>query len=140
VGLTSQIHDFNPGIHPFPDGLFWTLAISSEHVSADVEEGTASYSLSNVKLRDFTSLPNSLGGGNSVPARASFKVRWTGITGSFATEGPDFSFQGHTTNAHIDWSASEAGFSFKSDPTGQAYDFPPILGHERNGRFRSEDD
>ena len=141
MGLTSQIHDFNFGIHPFPDGLFWTQAISSEDVSADVPAGKASFSLEHVRLRDFFSFANSItAGGKSVAGRASFKVRWTGKTGSFSSAGSDFSFQGHTTNAHVDWSASEAGFSFQSDPGGQGYDFPPILGHERNGRFLHDDD
>lgn len=104
-----------------------------------MDDGAASYGLQNVKLRDFFSFGNSItAGGSSVPAKASFKVRWTGITGSFTSEGPDFVFQGHTTNAHVDWSASEAGFSFKSDAEGQAFDFPPILGDERNGRFLND--
>lgn len=103
--------------------------------------GKASFSLEDVKLRDFFTFANSITpGGTSVPGRASFRVRWTGTTGSFSSHGADFSFQGHTTNAHVDWSANEAGFSFQSDPDGQAYDFPPILGHERNGRFLHDDD
>lgn len=141
MSLTSQIHDFNFGIHPFPDGLFWTQAISGEAVSANVAAGKASFSLENVKLRDFFTFGNSLTpGGRSVPGRASFRVRWTGPTGTFSSEGSDFLFNGHTTNAHVDWSASEEEFSFKSDPEGQKYDFPPILGHERNGRFLHDDD
>lgn len=140
MGLTSQIHDFNPGIHPFPDGLFWTQAISDEHVTAHVRTGMASYRFEAMKLRDFFNFGNAIGGGSSVAAKASFTVRWTGITGSFSSEGPDFSFKGHTTDAHIDWSAHESGFSFQSNPGGQAYDFPPILGLERNGRFRNDED
>ena len=40
------------------------------------------------------------------------------------------------TGAHLDWSMHKAGFSFRSDPTGQAtLPDQPLLGHERNGVF-----
>ena len=128
----GQIHDFNLDINPFPDGLFWTRRFPEETVSANPGSGIASMIAKDVKLPDYGDIGNALADGPSVPAEASFAVRWTGATGPFTASSSLFAFTGHTTGATVEWSATEAGFSFKSDPANTSTNNFAILGHEIN--------
>jgi hypothetical protein len=128
----GQIHDFNLDINPFPDGLFWTRRFPEETVSADPASGMATMVAKDVKLPDYGNLNNALMDGPSVAAEASFAVRWTGVTGPFTASSSLFAFAGHTTGATVEWSATEAGFAFKSDPASTSTNNFAILGHESN--------
>ena len=76
---TDQIHDFNPGIDPFPAGLFWTVAIPEDSVALNLGRGTASYRLSNFAIEDYGSIGNALSDGSSAPGIVSFDVEWSGV-------------------------------------------------------------
>ncbi len=131
----DQIHDFNLDINPFAGGtgLFWTRRFPKETVSANPDSGAASMIAKDVKLPDYHDIGNALADGPSIPAEASFAVMWTGATGAFTASSSRFKFAGVSTGATIEWSATEAGFAFKSDTS-----LPPtfaIVGRERNGVF-----
>ncbi|TMD08050.1 MAG: hypothetical protein E6J01_04495 [Chloroflexi bacterium] len=128
----DQIHDFNLDINPFPGGLFWTRRFPEETVSADPGSGIASMTAKDVKLPDYGNIGNALQDGASVAAEASFAVRWTGATGPFTPPSSLFVFTGHTTGATVEWSATEAGFAFKSDPANTSTNNFAVLGHESN--------
>ena len=134
----GQIHDFNLDINPFPSGLFWTRRFPEKTVSASPDSGTASMVAKDVKLPDYFNIVNALNDGKllgSVPAEASFAVRWTGSTGAFTGSSSLFTFNGQSTGATVEWSATEAGFAFKSDPASTSTNNFAVLGREKNGVF-----
>jgi hypothetical protein len=132
---TSQIHDFNPGIHPFPSGLFWTLALPKSAVALNLGQGTASYRMTNLALEDYGDINNALSDGASVPATVSFDVEWSGVvergTTSDASNRFDLSFV--RTGASIQWSGSSSIGSFTSSAVTKV-NFAQIA-HETNGVF-----
>lgn len=134
----GQIHDFNLDINPFAGGagLFWTRRFPEETVSASPESGIAAIVAKDVKLPDYGNIGNALADGSSIPAEASFAVRWTGGTGGFTASSKLFTFSGQSTGATVEWSATEAGFAFKSDPASTSAKNFAIVGRERNGVFR----
>jgi hypothetical protein len=135
VGV-GQIHDFNLDINPFPHGLFWTRRFPEETVSANPDTGRASAIAKDVKLPDYGNIGNALSDGLSVPAEASFAVTWTGGTGAFSASSSLFTITGQSTGATIAWSATEAGFAFKSAPADSSTKNFAVVGRERNGAFR----
>lgn len=132
----DQIHDFNLDINPFPSGVFWTRRFPEETVSANPDSGVGSMTAKDVKLPDYGNIGNALADGASVAAEASFAVQWTGGTSVFMASSSLFQFSGMSTGATIEWSATEAGFSFNSDPAGTSTKNFAILGREQNGVFR----
>jgi len=60
VGGRKQIHDFNPGVNPFPDGLFWTMPIPPGSVRVDLDAKTASLDLSHTKIDDYGDVVSAL--------------------------------------------------------------------------------
>ncbi len=132
----DQIHDFNLDINPFPHGLFWSRRFPEETVSANVDSGKGSMTAKDVKLPDYHDIGNALNDGPSMPAEASFAVMWTGGTGAFSASSSLFSITGQSTGATLEWSATEAGFAFKSDAAGTSTKNFAILGREKNGAFR----
>ena len=135
----GQIHDFNLDINPFGlngSGLFWTRRFPEETVSANLDSGMASITAKDVKLPDYHDIGNALIDGRSIPAEASFAVMWKGPTGAFVASSSRFRFLGLSTGATIEWSATEAGFAFKSDPAMTSTNNFAVVGREGNGVFR----
>ena len=134
MGLTSQVHDFNPGIEE--NGLFWTAAIDRGSVKVNLGKGSASLHVDDLDVEDYGNVVNALQDGPSVPASVSFDMTWSGVGERVKIRNPDNGFAGDYihNSATLTWSASESGFSFSSDPL--ASDFAEI-GHERNGAFFS---
>ncbi len=140
------MHDFNPGIHPYPHGLFWTVPLGSGHhgrqcdVTVDLGDGTARMRAENLPVRDFFNLPNALLHTHkpvSVGATVSFDIRWTGPAThpSAVTSPPGSAGRVVMSPATMSWSATNAqGFSFQSRPSGTTSFFGQ-LGHVRNGIF-----
>jgi hypothetical protein len=131
------VHDFDPGIHPYPSGLFWTVRIPDESVSVNLGAGSASMRVNNQSVLDFGSIPNALNNGPSVAATVSYELNWSGGTQPTQIRDDTQGYSGLflATSATINWSASNAnGFAFASDPAGQSTIFAEI-GHERNGVF-----
>jgi len=133
--FTNQIHDFNPGIAK--SGLFWTIRIPDERVEVDLDDATASMSLSGVELRDFFNLPNALMHGKSIHGDASFHVRWHGVTSHVHLHDDVNHFDARVIedSATIQWSAREKDFLFVSDPEETSTTVFAAIGQERNGIF-----
>ena len=140
------MHDFDPGIHPYPGGLFWTVPLQSDRedegrgsVRVDLDDGKARMT-ANLQVRDFFNIPNALFRVQkpaSVPATVSFDIRWLGpATGrSAVTSPPGSSGRLLMSPVTMRWSAENAlGFSFKSNPAGTTSFFGQ-LGRVRNGIF-----
>ena len=82
------MHDFDPGIDPYPEGLFWTVPLQSgrEHegqggVRVDLDNGKARMTAKNLRVMDFFNIPNALfrfQSPASVRATVSFDIRWLG--------------------------------------------------------------
>jgi hypothetical protein len=124
--------------------LFWTNRVpnSSVHNEGDDSEDGASWTVKNLALFDYFSVGNALADGDSIDAMVSYSLRWAGDgTPLTADDGTNFHFEGRQTTATIAWSAHEAGFSFRSDPSSstQHTNFAQV-GTERNGVFYSADD
>ena len=138
------MHDFDPGIHPYPHGLFWTVPLRSDDrgggVTVDLDDGKARMRAVNLQVRDFFNIPNALFRTQkpaSVGATVSFDIRWLGpATGrSAVTSPPGSSGRLLMSPATMRWSAQNAkGFSFKSNPSGTTSVFGQ-LGRVRNGIF-----
>jgi hypothetical protein len=141
------VHDFDPGIHPYPGGLFWTVPLQSgredqgqDGVTVDLDKAKARMRAKNLHVRDFFTIPNALFrfmSPASVSATVSFDIRWRGpATGrSPVTSPPGSSGQLLMSPVTMKWSAENAqGFSFKSDPSGTTSFFGQ-LGRVRNGIF-----
>ena len=134
MGLTSQVHDFNPGVAP--NGVFWTAPIDRGSVKVNLGKGSAALHVDDLDVEDYGNVGNALQDGPSVEASVSFDVNWSGVDERVKIRNRDAGFAGEFIHneATLQWSASEFGFSFTSDPL--ASDFAEI-GHERNCAFFS---
>ena len=141
------MHDFDPGIDPYPGGLFWTVPLGAGRegegqggVAVDLEDGTARMRAKNLHVAEFFTIPNALFRFQkpaSVSATVSFDIRWRGpvTSRSAVTSPPGSSGQLLMNTATMKWSAQNAqGFSFKSDPSHTTSAFAQ-LGRVRNGIF-----
>jgi hypothetical protein len=132
VGLTSQVHDFNPGIRD--SGLFWTAAIDSGNVRVNLVDGSASLHVEDLDVEDYGNVVNALMDGPSVEAAVSFDATWSGVTNRVKFRNTNLRFKGEyvQNSATLVWSGSEEKFSFQSDALGSGF---AEIGHERNGVF-----
>jgi hypothetical protein len=124
------VHDFDPGIKPYPGGLFWTVPLSHDSVTVEFGAGKASMRVSDLALSDFFNIPNALfhlQDPLSTSATASFDITWSGpITSRKHVEDASAGFSGEflLNQATMSWSASNGqGFSFATDakPTTSAF-------------------
>ncbi|TMF38008.1 MAG: hypothetical protein E6I27_07940 [Chloroflexi bacterium] len=138
TNFSTQVHDFDPGISPYPGGLFWTVPIPA---IGPVELGTgrARMRATNLAMKDYFDIPNALfrfESPVSVGASASFDIHWHGPVssrGRVTTTGS--SGQLVMSQATMTWSAhNDFGFSFVSNPSGTKSVFAQ-LGHVKNGVF-----
>jgi hypothetical protein len=126
------VHDFNPGIAS--NGVFWVAPIDPNSVHVNPGAGKASLHLSDFDIDDYGNVVNALTGGKEVDASVSLDVSWSGVQERLNIRNKATHFAGEYVHnsATLSWSASEAGFSFVSNPLGS--DFAEV-GHERNGVF-----
>ena len=147
------MHDFDPGITPYPNGLFWTVPLrsdgddddESDGVNVDLDAGKARMTATKLRVRDFFNIPNALFRfmtPASTGATISFDIHWTGPASgrSAVTSPPRSSGKLLMSPATMTWSARNAlGFSFKSDPSNTTSFFGQ-LGHVKNGVFLGHDE
>jgi len=128
------VHDFNPGIAA--NGVFCTAPIDRGSVKVSLGKGSASLHVDDLDVEDYGDVVNALQDGPSVEASVSFDVNWSGVEERVKIRNRDAGFAGEFVHnsATLQWSASESGFSFASDPLDS--DFAEI-GQERNGVFFS---
>ena len=133
MSLTSQVHDFNPGIRD--SGLFWTAAIDRGGIRVNLGEGSASLHVADLDVEDYGNVVNALQDGPSFEGTVTFDVNWNGVTERVKIRNTAIDFGGEyvRNSAALTWSGSNStGFSFEADRL--ASDFATI-GHERNGSF-----
>ena len=139
--FSTQVHDFDPGIDPYPGGLFWTVP-NPTLGPIELGRGMASMSMANLALKDFFDIPNALFRFEdpvSADARCSFNIEWTGPASSPApvTKTPGSTGELIMTNATMTWSATNSlGFQYVSSPSGTTSVFAQ-LGRVKNGIFAS---
>jgi hypothetical protein len=137
--FANQLHDYEPGITA--DGLFWTIPIPSESVAVSLRDGTARMQLTHAPIPDFTNFPNAVGliqpAIPPVPATVSFDLRWSGVTNRTQLRNADERFVALVTEtgATVEWSSSQEGFSFVSDPANTSTSIYAAIGRESNGVF-----
>lgn len=134
---TNQVHDFNPGVHPFPTGLFWTVRIPTHSVEFDFEEASASLELSNFEIDDYHDVVNALVNDKEVATgHVDVELQWSGVLRRGVARVPNadrrFNVEFIHDQATLEWSAREPGFEFES--TSSKLGFAEI-GRERNGVF-----
>jgi hypothetical protein len=135
--FSNQLHDWNLGITPYPEGVFWTQFVDPDHVQhLDADDGSGRWAITR-DVPDYKSFANSLGGVPPVPGRASFDIRWTGGGSPYSARDTTnrFVIDGRTVNATIRWRANSEGFHFRSD--FQATSLFAAVVRERNGVFFS---
>jgi hypothetical protein len=132
VGLTSQVHDFNPGIRD--SGLFWTTPIPRGSVRVSLGTGSASLHLTDQDIEDYHDVVNALMDGPSKPARVSVDISWNQARERVNIRNPRVGFSGEyvRNSATLVWSASEEGFRWQANPLASGF---AEIGHERNGIF-----
>ncbi len=134
----TQVHDFDPGINPYPGGLFWTVP-NPTLGPIELGRGKASMSMANLALEDYFDIPNALFRfevPESTDASCSFDVKWTGpVTSTGPVNTPGSTGELSLTSATMTWSASNSlGFRFVSNPSGTTSAFAQ-LGRVQNGVF-----
>ncbi len=138
TNFSTQVHDFDPGITPYPGGLFWTQAgvtVDDVHVG----EGSAHMSATELPENDFFNIPNGLFRflhPVSSNAHVTFDISWNGPVSSRASIAtPGSSGELGMCSATMTWSAhNDMGFKFKSNPSPTTSAFAQI-GHVSNGVF-----
>ena len=85
---------------------------------------------------------NALKDGPSVPASASFRIRWRGAKNRFKVRDDTNGFAARFTEtaATIEWSGEESGFKFVTDPAKASVSRMALIGRERNGIFSPHTD
>jgi hypothetical protein len=138
-GDLTQVHDFNPGIAP--SGLFWTIPIPRNAVTANAGAGTGEYHQSGLAIPDFHDFGNSVSPSpTSIPGHASFDVTWSGNGDHKTIRDETFGFEGSFVggSSAISFTASDdgTGVTYTSDAEGQVT-VGAVIGTEQNGVFFS---
>jgi hypothetical protein len=138
TNFSTQVHDFDPGIDPYPGGLFWTVP-NPTLSPIELGRGRASMSMANLALKDYFDIPNALFRFEFpvyVDANCSFDVEWTGpVTSSGPVNTPGSTGELRMTKAKMTWSATNSlGFRYLSNPSGTTSAFAQ-LGRVQNGVF-----
>jgi hypothetical protein len=133
----TQINDMNPGISPYPAGLFWTIALPPQSVVANPGAGKAVYKATNVEIRNFVDFNESLSGQPGDPATVSFEVHWSGVGQRLNIHSEDANFGAEFVRgrAQMEWSAVVGDYHFKSDPLATSSSDFAEMGTMRNGTF-----
>jgi hypothetical protein len=119
--------------------LFWVTRIPADDVDVALESGQASMELQDFMTSDWGNILNNLRNENAVPAAVAFTVRWKNEIRRLALRDPQNGFEGHfvETQAFVQWTSSQEGFTFVSDPLETSTSSFAVIGHERNGVFFS---
>jgi hypothetical protein len=127
----------NPGINPYPGGLFWTMAVPPGSVEVQPGAGRAVFKGTHLLVQDYGDFNNALNNGPSLPATVSFEVRWSGVDQRLNIKNPVDGFGGEFVrgSAQMEWSAIVGQYSFQSDPLETSSSDFASLGTERNGVF-----
>lgn len=109
-------------------------------MTVDLSNATATYQVNDLPIGDHTNFAN--GVVQVVPptaATCSFTMTWRGALKSYQNNNPAETFKGDfiQTNGTLQWSASQEGFQFVSDPAATSDNDIAIIGMEQNGIYFS---
>lgn len=106
-------------------------------MDVDLGDRKASLDVRNLPVFDYFNVGNALADGNSIPATVSYKAKWKGLLARVRVDDAVEHFNGSFIEniATVEWSASEAGFSFVSDPASTSKNEFSEIGRETNGVF-----
>jgi hypothetical protein len=139
------------GGNGFGTRTFWIVAIPDSAVTVHFGAGSAEMQVNNLAESDDTKIPISLGPNfqtASVPATVSFDVVWSRpitrtVTVTNGTNGDQFAGDYVENRVTVNWSVSEAGFTFTANSGNFSTSLPgdafAELGHEGNGIFAPPD-
>ena len=132
-----QLNDFNPGINPYPAGLFWTIPLHPQSVVANPGAGRAIYKAEDVQIEDYGDLNAAFSGAAGIPATVSFEVRWSGVDKRVSLHDRDAGFAAEFVRgkAQMQWSAVVGDYRFTSDPLSTSSSDFAEIGTMRNGTF-----
>jgi hypothetical protein len=136
--LTTQVHDFEPGIRP--SGLFWTIRIGHDAVEVhDLDD--AGMHRTHLPMPDYHDFLNAVSPSpKTKPGHVTFDVHWDGLDRRRRIRDDAFGFVGEfrPVRARIDFRVSDDGNGvvYASDSHGQKT-ISGGVGHERNGVFFS---
>ena len=135
VDVDHQVRDYSPPISP--SGLFWVTRIPGDDVDVALESGKASMDLQDFMTSDWGNILHNLRNENAVPATVAFSVLWKNEIRRLALRDPQNGFEGRfvETQAFVQWTASQKGFTFVSDPLDTLKSTFAVIGRERNGVF-----
>ena len=127
----------NPGVNPYPNGLFWTMRIPDDSVSVNPGAGNAIYQVTDAHIEDYGDFDAALSGAPGTPATVSFEVRWSGVDQRVNIKDPVAGFGGEFVrgSAQMSWSAVVGDFAYESDPLDTSSSDFASMGTERNGVF-----
>jgi hypothetical protein len=111
--------------------------IPADTVDVALESAQASMELQDFMTSEWGNILPNLRNENAVPATVSFSVRWQNEIQRLTLRDPQNGFEGEfvETQAFVQWTASQKGFTFVSDPLNTSTSSFAVLGHERNGVF-----
>jgi hypothetical protein len=139
TNFSTQVHDFDPGIVPYPNGLFWTVPISRSSVQVNLGAGRASYRVSNLVLRDYDNLIDAIfvPSASYAYATVSFDVEWSGVGTRLQVNEPSLSVEVALVenSATMTWTATTGGVTFVSGAASTSTSVFALIGRERNGVF-----
>ena len=142
-----QIHDFNPGDLNEADkpnwfmdgGLFWTSRVPTESVQVDLDNGDASFVLSDFSMLDYFDVGNAIFrmGPSPVPASASVDIQWagTGERAEVRDDAKDFAGQYANAGASVQWSAAANGYAFSTVNSSETNVAHAFIARLRTGSF-----
>lgn len=127
----------NPGINPYPAGLFWTIRIPPQSVLANPGAGRAVFKVENLQIQDYGDFNTALSGAPGVPASVSFEVVWSGVDQRVNIHGEDAAFGAEFVRgkAQMQWTAVVGDYTFQSDPLNTSWSDFAEVGTMRNGTF-----
>ena len=119
--------------------MFWTTVVADDAVHIDLDAGTASLSIDDMRQKDYFTFENAILGNGDTPApgRVSFTVRWTAVGATIEFDNLSQRFRGRfrTAIAQMDWSGRAGDFEFRSAPLETSTTDAAELGEEHNGSF-----
>ena len=124
--------------------MFWTTIVSGDSVRVDLEAGTATLEVHDLRQKDYFTFENAILGNGPRPKQGavSFEVRWTANGPVSHYDNPAQQFRGdfRSAVAQMEWSGQSGVFDFYSAPLAQSTTDFAELGREGNGCFYVSDD
>jgi hypothetical protein len=117
--------------------------VSESSIEVESSRDRASLTARHLAIHDYGNITNAVVDGPSTVSVVSFDIDWAGLINrvpidtsnnrGFGGSGWGGTFS--VVNATAEWSASQPGFTFRSDPASTSQPVFAIVGRERSGVF-----